>query len=305
MNQLEEMQTFVRVVEAGSITKAAEQMNTVKSAVSRRLAELESRLSVSLLTRTTRSLTLTEAGQTFYDHCVRIIDDVTEAESLISDTQQALKGRIKIALPLSYGLTTIAPLLQHFNELHPDIQFDIDFNDRKVELTEEGFDLAIRIAKLKDSTLIAKRINRIQLILCASPSYLERQGTPLSPAQLHHGHIKLHYHGSPEYWPFTTPSGGIENIKLPSAITANNGDFLCQAAIAGNGIIYSPDFICETAIKTGKLTILLAGQLAESYLNVYAVYPHNRHQSQRVKQLINFLSDQFKVQDLSVVNDEE
>ncbi len=294
MNQLEEMQTFVRVVESGSITKAAEQMNTVKSSVSRRLAELESRLSVSLLTRTTRSITLTDAGQIFYDQCVRIIDDVREAESLIDDTQHALKGRIKIALPLSYGLNTIAPLLQKFNELHPEIQFDIDFNDRKVELVEEGFDLAIRIAILKDSTLIAKRISRIKLMLCASPDYLEKKGTPLVPSQLSLGHIKLHYHNSPEYWQFTSPSGETENIKLPTALIANNGDYLCQAAIAGRGIVYSPDFMCEEAINSGRLTSILADYLTISSLNVYAVYPHNRHQSQRVKQLIEFLSEHFK-----------
>ena len=295
MNQLEEMQTFVRVVDAGSITKAAEQMNTVKSAISRRLSELESRLGVNLLTRTTRTQTITESGQLFYNHCVRIIDEVSQAESAISSKEKALEGRIRIAVPLSFGLAKLSPLLQQFNELHPLVKFDVDFNDRHIELAEEGFDLAIRIAKLKDSSLIAKRLTSVELLLCASPDYLAHYGEPHRPHDLADGHVKLDYHTAADSWQFTTPSGGTESISIPSVMNANNGDFLCQAAIAGKGIILIPDFICDEAVATGKLNVILHNQLANSLINVYAVYPQNRHQPQRVRSLITFLSQHFKM----------
>ena len=295
MNQLEEMHTFVRVVEAGSITKAAEQMDTVKSAISRRLSELENRLGVSLITRTTRTQTLTDAGLSFYDHCVKIIDDVSHAESSITNKEKALEGRIRIAVPLSFGLSVLSPLLQQFNILHPNIKFDVDFNDRHVELTEEGFDLAIRIAKLKDSSLIARRLSRIKILLCASPDYLAKNGTPTIPQDLGKGHVKLSYHKEPDSVPFISQSGRPLNISIPSVLTANNGDYLCQAAIAGQGMVLSPDFICAGAIASGKLQVVLPEQLANSLLNVYAVYPQSRHQPERIKQLITFLSQQLKV----------
>ena len=157
MNQFEEMQNFIRVVESGSITKAAEQTGMVKSAVSRRLAELEKRLGVSLLTRTTRRQSLTDLGRSYYQRCLQIVDEIAELESSVKDEQCALSGKIKVAAPLSFGLSHLAPALYKFNEIHPDIHFDVDFNDRKVDIVEEGFDLAFRISQLKDSNFIARR----------------------------------------------------------------------------------------------------------------------------------------------------
>ena len=295
MSQFEEMKSFVRVVEAGSITKAAEQMNTVKSAISRKLSDLESRLGISLITRTTRSQTLTDAGEHFYQQCVRILDDINELESSIGSENTGLSGRIKIASPLSFGLAKLCPILKQFNDLHPDITFDIDFNDRHVDLIEEGFDLAIRIANLADSSLIARRLSTVQLILCASPKYLQQHGTPQTPEDLRNGHSKLHYHSAHEHWHFKSASGKKYSIKVPTGnITANNGDFLCQAAIEGYGLVYLPDFICSDAIKTGKLVAVLAHYMDNNTLSAYAVYPQSRHQSQRVKRLIQFLSEHFQ-----------
>lgn len=294
MSQLEEMQSFVRVVEAGSITKAAEQMNTVKSAISRKLADLESRLGISLITRTTRSQTLTDAGEHFYQQCKRILDDINELESSIGSEDKGLSGHIKIAAPLSFGLAKLCPILKEFNDLHPDITFDIDFNDRHVNLIEEGFDLAIRIADLADSSLIARRLSTVQFILCASPKYLQEHGTPQSPEDLTSGHTKLHYHFSQEHWHFKSTSGKKYRVKVPtSSITANNGDFLCQAAIEGYGLAYLPDFICSDAIKTGQLVAVLSSYMGNNKLGTYAVYPQTRHLSQRVSRLIQFLSEYF------------
>ncbi len=294
MNQLEEMQTFIRIVEAGSITKAAAQMNTVKSAVSRRLSELESRLGISLLTRTTRRQTLTESGEQFYKQCIRIIDDINDVESSLGNQNTALSGRIKIAAPLSFGIAKLCPVLKQFNDLYPNILFDIDFNDRHVDLIEEGFDLAIRIAHLSDSSLIARRLTTVKLIHCASPDYLQKKGNPLTPNDLLEGHVKVHYHSSQDSWYFKDLTGHSYIIKVAKSLTVNNGDFACQAAISGWGIAYLPDFICSPALNVGTLKPILSNYIDNNEIGVYAVYLQSRHISQRVNCLINFLSDNFK-----------
>ena len=293
MNQFEDMQAFVRIVEAGSITKAAEQMNTVKSAVSRRLSELEKRLGVTLIIRTTRSQTLTENGQNYYQQCLRIIDDVAEIESNISSDHQALKGKIRLSAPLSFGIAHLAHALTAFNHQHPDILFDVDFNDRKVDLIEEGFDLAIRISNLADSTLMARKITKISLILCASLSYIEQYGLPITPHDLKRGHVKVNYCEAPENWLFKLHSKKELSIKVPTVLTSNNGDFLCQAAIDGQGLIFTPDFIVYKAIKNGQLRPILSEYYDNIDIPAYAVYPQNKHLSQRVRVLIDFLAQYY------------
>jgi len=292
MNTFEEMQNFIRIVEAGSLTKAAEQTNTVKSAVSRRLTDLERRLGVSLLTRTTRSQSLTDLGHSYYQRSLQILDDLSELESTIKNEQCALKGKIKIAAPLSFGLAHLAPALSKFNEIHKDIHFDIDFNDRKIDIIEEGFDLAFRIAKLDDSNFIAKKITSIKLVLAASPEYLDKYGTPLAPKDLLNNHVKVHYKNSPETWEFTE-NGHKKSIKLDSVLNSNNGDFLLQAAIAGKGLIMTPDFICYKHIKTGQLMKVLGQFNSQIEIGAYAVYPQTRHLSRRIRSLVDYLSQYF------------
>jgi DNA-binding transcriptional LysR family regulator len=291
MNQFEDMQTFIRIVEAGSITKAAEQMNTVKSAVSRRLAELEKRLEVSLLTRTTRTQTLTDNGQSYYRQCLRLIEDVAEVESKMRNEHHALKGKIKVSAPLSFGLAHLAPALSAFNTLHPEVIFDVDFNDRKIDLIEEGFDLAIRISNLADSSLIARRITHIRLVLCASQSYIAQYGLPITPHDLKRGHVKVNYCEAPESWTFKLHNKKEFSVKVPTALTANNGDFLCQAAIDGLGLIFTPDFIAYQAIKNKELQPILTEYAKNTEVPAYALYPQNRHLSQRVRALIDFLTE--------------
>jgi DNA-binding transcriptional LysR family regulator len=293
MNQFEDMQTFVRIVEAGSITKAAEQLDTVKSAISRRLSDLEKRLGVSLLTRTTRSQVLTDSGKSYYEQCLRLIDDLAEVESRVRNEYCALKGRIKIAAPLSFGLAHLGSALRKFNEVNPDVYFEVDFNDRKVDLIEDGFDLAIRIAHLDDSSLIAKRLTSIRLVLCASPGYLKKHGTPKTPQDLNQGHVKLHYKDQPENWLLKDRKDNNISVKVPAILSANNGDFLCQAAIDGLGLIYTPDFICYKPIKLGQLQPILGGSIKKVEINAYAIYPQTRHLSKRVRSLVDFLAQYF------------
>jgi DNA-binding transcriptional LysR family regulator len=293
MSQLDEMQTFVRIVEAGSITRAADQMDTVKSAVSKRLTDLEKRLGISLLKRTTRKQTLTDAGQDFYQHCVRILDDIAEVETSLSDAQSALTGRIRLAAPISFGLMHLSPALRAFNQANPDIQFDIEFNDRQQDLIAEGIDLAIRVSNLTDSSLIARKLTTTRLVICGSPDYFARNGLPQKSEDLLYGHVKLQYSNVSHNWPLRGHQGETLSVNLPAVLTANNGQFLHDAALQGKGLILSPDFICADAIRAGTLIPVLTEQLLQKEIGVYAVYPQTRYLSRRVRLLIEFLREYF------------
>lgn len=293
MSQLEEMQNFVRVVEAGSLTRAAEQMNTVKSAVSKRLTDLENRLGVSLLTRTTRKQTLTEAGQQYYQHCTRILDDIYEMESTIGDQQTAVSGKIRLAAPITFGLMHLSPALRAFNQLHPEIIFDLDFNDRQQDLIAEGIDLAIRISRLTDSNLMARKLSSTRMLICGSPAYFASHGLPQRAEDLLHDHVKLHYGNVNPSWQLINHQGEPLSVNLPTVLTANNGQFLLDACIQGKGLILSPDFICADARRSGKLVSVLEQLLVDTEIGIYAIYPQNRYLSQRVTLLISFLKTYF------------
>ncbi len=287
------MQAFVRIVEAGSITKAANQLNVVKSAMSKRLSTLESRLGLTLLNRTTRSLTLTDNGKTYYKECKRIIDDVIETEGRLQNKQSALSGTIKIAAPLSFGLTHLAPAINQFNTLHPDIIFVIDFNDRIISVVNEGYDLAIRVGKLDDSNLMARKITSIKTLLLASKNYLDNHGIPKVPKDLLNNHVKLHYKNVSGVYSFKDQNNKPIQINLPIKLVSNNGDYLLQCAIEGLGIVSTPDFIAYKAVKAGKLIQLLPRYYLPYEVDVNAIYPQTRHLSRKIRTLIDFLVDYF------------
>lgn len=293
MDRLEAMRTFVKVVESGSITAAAERLGVAKSAVSRRLAELEGHLAVQLLRRTTRTLNLTETGQAFYERSVRILADVEEAELAVSEQHGTLRGRLRVAVPLSFGLAHLGPAIDAFLDAHSEVEFDLDLNDRQVDLLTEGFDLAVRIAELRDSTLIARRLAPIRHLVCASPDYLAQHGTPRTAAELA-DHACLVYANAPTpgVWEYVDPSGRPDQVRVKARILANNGDRLCQAAEAGHGIVLGPSFILYQAIEGGRLIPILRDH---QWLNLhaYAVYPSTRHLSQRVRAFVDFLADRF------------
>jgi len=294
MDRFADMQMFVRVVETGSISAAAERLEVAKSAVSRRLAELENRLGAQLLHRTTRRLNLTDSGRAFFDQAQRILADLAEAEAAVSQAHTALKGRLRVALPLSFGLLHLAPLIEEFMALHPDVEFDLDFNDRQIDLMQEGIDLAIRIANLPDSSLIARRLAPVRHLLSASPAYLARHGTPTRPEDLQH-HVCLAYSNlaNPGVWPYRTPDGVTGSVQVPVKLKANNGDFLYQAALAGHGLILHPTFYLRDALRSGALVPVLT-DIVWPELNAYAVYPPTRHLSSRVRALVDFLAQRFE-----------
>lgn len=294
MDRFENMNAFVRVVEAGSISGAADRMDVTKSVVSRRLKELEAHLGVELFHRTTRQMNLTDSGRAFYQQSVRILADILEAEHATSQFHGALKGNLKVAVPLSFGLMHLGPAISEFLQAHPEITFDLDFNDRQVDILTEGFDLAIRIASLPDSSLIARRLAPIQAIMCASPSYLARMGEPQSPEELiHHRCLAYNLISNFENWNLYNIEGQLIRTKIAPYLKASNGEFLRDAAVAGSGIILMPTFIVYKEIERGALIPLLT-QYTSSQLSTYALYPQTRHLSQRVRAFVDFLIQRFE-----------
>lgn len=293
MNKFKDMKSFIRIVEAGSITRAASQLNIAKSALSKRLSMLEHRLGITLLNRTTRSQALTDNGKLYYQQCLRIIEDVTVMESSLQNKLCALSGSIKITVPLSFGLSYLSPALLKFNEIHQHIQFDIDFNDKKVDIINEGYDMALRIGKLEDSSLIAKKIASANIILVASDSYLKKHGTPKVPTDLLKGHVRLHYRNSTETMTFANKDHSPVSINIPTTTISNSGDYLCQAAVQGMGLLYTPDFIAHNYVKNGQLRQILTDYYQPVTRGIYAVYPQTRHLSRKVRKLIDFFVEYF------------
>lgn len=287
------MQVFVAIVEADSITGAAERLGLPKSAVSRRLAELETHLGVALIQRTTRRLNLTDSGRAFYERSVAILADLDEAEASVSQSHGALRGRLKVALPLSFGLLHLAPLIQAFMTEHPDVRFELDFNDRQIDLMQEGFDLAIRIATLEDSSLIARRLVPIRHVLCASPGYLKKHGTPRAAADLAH-HVCIAYSNDrdPGLWTYRGPDGQAGTVRMLVRLASSSGEFNLRAAIAGEGLLLLPSFCVHEAMRAKQLVRVLEDHTWPE-LSAYAVYPPTRHLSSRVRAFIDFLAERM------------
>ncbi len=293
MDRFEEMQTFVRVVEAGSFSGAAQRLDIARSAVSRRLADLEGRLGVQLLNRTTRSLNLTDSGRHYYRRCQRLLADLEEAEQTVSSEHAAVRGTIRVAAPLSFSVSHLAPALEPFMKAYPEIQLELELDDRRVDVIAEGVDMAIRIGKLADSTLVARRLMPVRTLLCASPAYLAQHGEPQRPEELAR-HQGLSYSNIPEgqLWQFQQPDGSWMTVRVPTRLRANNGDLLVRAAIDGLGIVATPDFLCQQAMEKGLLRpVLTTFPLHEAA--VYALYPAQRHLPRRVRLFLDYLVESF------------
>lgn len=289
MARLDEMAVFAEVVEAQSFSGAARTLGISKSAVSKQIARLEDRLGVRLLNRTTRRLSLSEAGETYYQASRRVLDEAEAAETAVSSLAAAPHGLLKLNAPMSFGFLHLARAIPLFHARYPQIVVDMAMNDRFVDLVEEGYDLAIRIGDMRDSSLIARRLAPSRAILCASPDYLKRQGTPTQPEDLkHHACLIYSNQDQRDAWRFTGPKGTV-SVKVKGPLHANNGDALCSAALAGMGIVRLPSFIVSEHLLAGRLLpvmchLPLAGQ------GIYAVYPHQRNLSAKVRAFVDFLA---------------
>jgi len=292
MGQLEDMAMFVRVVEAGSITKAAEQLNIAKSAVSRRLKELETRLGSQLISRTTRQSNLTQAGEQYYQKVHHILSEVDALNEETSGTPTRIEGTLKMTAPLSFGLMHLNDVIDEYANKHPELKFELDFSDRHTDLIEEGFELAIRIRELQDSSYQAKRLALIRYALYASPAYLERMGTPKTFDDLTEHEFLQYGMSKSSAIELIDKQGKNHQVAVNGKIKANNGDFLREMAVKGHGIAFLPTFITYQALISGELVPILQ-QYQLPTLNAYAVYPKNRFLSQRCRYLIDFIAERF------------
>ncbi|WP_108811863.1 LysR substrate-binding domain-containing protein [Sphingorhabdus sp. Alg231-15] len=293
MSKYEEIETFVRVVEAGSITGAAEQLHIAKSAVSRRLKELETRLGVQLMQRTTRKLSLTDTGEALYQRSISLLADWAETESATINAQTALAGIVRVAAPLSFGVAHLGPAILDFMKVHPDVEFDINFSDRKMDLVADGMDLAIRIGDLPDSSLIARKIASITMVAAASRSYLEQHGYPETPDDLKNlKELRYGYRRTPS-WKYRAPDQSEGQVEMAPRLLATNGDFLRDAAVAGEGVIIEPRFIVYEHLEAGSLVEILP-DYEWPKLTAYAVYPPTRHLSARVRTFVDFLVERYR-----------
>jgi len=292
MGQLEDIQVFIRIVESGGIGKAADQLDIAKSAVSRRLTDLETRLATKLIQRTTRTLNLTEAGQVYYQNAIKVVDSFETLNHSIHTSDQTLTGTLRIALPLSFGLTHLAPVLSEFAKIHPQLTLKLDFSDREIDLIEEGVDLAFRIGELKETAIQARKVLPIRFAVCASSAYLNQAGLPKIPQDLKKHKILRYSPEQSQDWQFMDKTGGNHSVSLESQLFANNGDFLMQMAIAGHGVALLPTFIVWQAIRSKQLVPILTDyQLPE--LNAYVIYPQTRFLSQKARVFIDFLVTHF------------
>lgn len=289
MDRLAHMEVLVAVVEAGGIGAAADRLGLAKSVVSRRLAELEARLGATLIRRTTRRLALTDDGRAFYERCVAILADLEDAEGAVRQAQVALTGRLRLALPQAFGLLHLGPLIQSFMARHPGLRFELDFDDRQIDLVREGFDLAVRIARLEDSSLIARRLCPIRHGVFASPDYLARHGAPRTAAELRQHACLVYSHArEPDLWAYTGPDGKPGGARVAARLAASSGEFLLAAARCGEGLVLLPTFFVQQDLAAGRLVPVLTDH-AWPELAAYAVYPPTRHPSRRVRACIDHL----------------
>jgi len=292
MDRFQEMQTFCAVVDAGSFVKAADALHMSKPAVSRYVADLEARLGVRLLHRTTRRLSLTEEGVVFNTRCRELLSGLEEAEAEVSSRSGTARGLLRVNVPVSFGIQTLATLWDAFHELHPQVRLNVELSDRVVDVVEEGYDLAIRIATLSSSSLISKRLASTRIVLCASPEYLNKYGEPSNPANLaEHKVIGYSYWLGGDDWELEGPEGPV-SVKIHPWMTTNNGDTCRAVALAHQGIILQPTFLVGDDLVSGRLVEILP-EYRSIELGIYAVYPTRKHVAPKVRALVNFLEEKL------------
>lgn len=279
---------FVKVAEAGGFSAAAKPLGISTSHASRAVARLENRLGARLMNRTTRRVALTEAGRALLERASALLGEIDELEGAVSDQGGEPRGSLRVTLPVHFGLRYVAPLAAEFARQHPAVNLQLSFEDRRVDLLGEGYDLAVRVGALSDSSLIARRLGRSRGLTVAAPSYLKERGVPEHPRDLL-GHEALLYAYEPSGpgWRFSGPDGEL-TVRVTGRFLANNGDALATAAIAGLGVARLPDALAAEAVQRGLLTRVLIPW--ESDLPISAVYPPGRHLSPKVRAFVDYLA---------------
>lgn len=294
-NKLLEMTIFVAVVDSNSFVEAADKLNMSKQAISRYIQTLEDRLQVRLLQRTTRKMIVTNEGQTFYWQAKAIINATIEAENTLSLDQASPQGMLRVNVPVSFGILHLAPLWQKFLDKYPQIELDITLSDRIVNLLEEGYDLAVRIGNLENSSLISRKLTTTRMIIAASPTYIDQYGMPMHPNDLKQHKIIMYSHwAKKEQWSFNKDNT-FHSVNLKASVYCNNGDTCRQIMLQGGGISTQPDFIIGQDIQQDKLVEVLPNYKIENF-NIYAVYPSRKLLPLRTRCLIDFLVSELQNQ---------
>jgi len=293
MDRLTEMEAFATVVDQGGFTDAAKKMGISKSAVSKHISSLEARLGARLLNRTTRRVSPTEIGLAYYDRARRVLSDAGEADALVASMQSAPAGLLRLSVATDFGVNHLSPILGDFLQQFPDITVNMVLNNRYVELISEGFDMAIRMGDLEDSSLRARKLTETQMRMIAAPSYFEKHGRPTRLDDLN-SHKLLHYsnQASGNAWKITAPSGEERQIRSAGWLSVNDGQSLLNACIAGLGIAYLPSFLYANAMEQGQVVDVMP-DLPVERTGIYAVYPPGRFTQPKVRAFIDFLVAHF------------
>ncbi|EDZ99348.1 transcriptional regulator, LysR family [Burkholderia sp. H160] len=294
MDKSQEMTAFTAVVDAGSFVAAAETLRISKTAISRYVDALEQRIGVRLLHRTTRRLSLTEEGRLFYQRARDILAAIDDAEAEVGSRTQVPSGSIRVNVPLSFGMSHLASIWGQFMAAYPQIDLDITLNDRVVDLVDEGYDLAVRISSLPDSSLVSRKLATTEMLTCASPDYLARNGMPSHPRNLAE-HRVLAYTGLTERdeWRFEGPEGEVV-VRTRARVYSNNGDTCRAIALRGGGIILQPSFMVAGDLERGQLVRVLPEYRSRA-LGIYAVYPSRKQLPLKVRCLVDFLAEAFEI----------
>lgn len=290
MANWEGVNEFVTVADTGSFTQAALHQSTSVANISRRVNALEQRLGVKLLLRTTRRVSLTEAGQLYYQHCRSLVEGLAEAELAVTQMQATPKGKVKVTAPVTFGEWKIALLLQDFLQLYPDLELELVLTNRKLDLVAEHVDVAIRLGQLEDSSFIARKLCERQLFVCATPDYLGRMGVPHTLSELQHHQCLV---GTHDHWRFNV-KGSDRTMKVSGRLSCNSGFVLLNAALKGMGLVQLPDYYVRPYLRSGELVEVLDG-LKTDREGVWALYPENRLLSPKVRLLIDYLAEHLEV----------
>ncbi len=286
--QWEGISEFVFVAENESFTQASKKMAISTAQVSRQISALEKRLNIKLFYRTTRKVSLTEEGSVFYQHCRSVLDGLEEAERAITNLQSKPQGKIKLSAPVTYGEQQILPLVNDFIKQYSDVEVTAYLSNQQIDLVEEGYDLAIRLGKLTDSSMMAKKLGKRTNYVCASPDYLNQHGIPHSLSELSKHSCLL---GTLDYWRFLE-ADKEKSIRVTGKLRYNSGFGLVDAALKGLGIVQLPDYYVDQHLQSGELiTILDNYQIPDE--GIWAVYPHNRHLSPKIRLLVDYLAEQL------------
>ncbi|HYC46400.1 MAG TPA: LysR family transcriptional regulator [Burkholderiales bacterium] len=292
MEDLQRMAIFARVVEEKSFSGAARRLGLSKSLVSKQITQLERSVGSRLLNRTTRALSVTEAGAIFYEHCARIVDELEEAKLAVGQLQTAPRGLLRLSVPVAFGRLHIATALPEFLARHPEVKIGMATTDRFVDLAEEGYDLAIRIVDQPAPTLVARRLAPVKRKLVATPDYFARHGTPETPADLeHHNCLTYTYFNPQDPWRLRGPTGEI-SVRATGNLRVNDDDALSAAVVQGLGVALLPTFIIGRELQSGGLQAALSEYIPVER-HIYAVYLANRHVSAKVRAFIDFLLERF------------